>query len=195
MNKHIPTPTPAEYSTLLVRLQVALEHLMKILSIIVEGLPDPGKSSRKSSSEESKLKLRKVRGTPYIRTYSTREALKYLVSNPALPKKSENDDKQELCIAALTICIGVINKLLIHIDVMVNKLKQKYTKSRSNKLSVFIAQLEATSNLELRAALNADNNSVLYKPKDSPDWTQMEPYYAIDVNIVLMSIGKWRQEV
>jgi len=153
-----------------------------MLSVIVESLPDLDQPI--SQPKEKK------RRSPYVPSDSTKEAFKYLVDEPTLPEKQGNQEEKKLCIPALIICIGVIDKILIRIDIAVNKLKLKYTSSRAAKLNTLTSQLEITSDIELQAAFDADNDSVLYKSRDSLEWVQMKPYYVVDVSYLDDVIGE-----
>jgi hypothetical protein len=181
LSRDKPKSAPPEYNTLLVRLQVSLERLMKMLSVIIESLPD---------LDQPIIRQKEKKGCTYVRSDSTKEAFKYLIDEPVLPEKQRNQEEKKLCIPALIVCIGVIDKILIRMDILMNKLKLKYSSSRAVKLTTLTSQLEITSDVELQAAFNANNDSVLYKSKDSLEWTQMKPYYAVDVSYCNKVIGE-----
>ena len=113
----------SNYRITLVAIQLSLERFMKLLSIVMEHLPNF------ITSEENKLKpsAETTGKCRYVRSDSTKNAIKYLAEKfdndkPTLPERGIPQNSIKLCISALIICVGVVNKVLIDLDILLNRI-------------------------------------------------------------------------
>ena len=162
-------------------LQLCTERCVKLFETILGSLPDNEDSATKTEPTV-------ISNAPcaYVRSDSMKKAFEYLSSGEmtaSSPKKTPTfqASSQGICIPATLLVAGVINKLLIRIDMTMGKLKEEYTKARYERLKVQVSQLEMLANIALQAAISADPNSLVYKPQSDPEWVRIKPFYTVDV--------------
>ncbi len=96
--------------------------------------------------------------------------------------KSKDAAAHHVCVQAVQIVLGVVNKVFVRVDITMTKLKLKSDTSAFFRLKILSSQIKILADYALQAAINEDPDCILYKPQTDPEWARVRPYYTIDVS-------------